>query len=218
MTVPKLLFRGTCAISVWTSYQRALAELRSAKNKPSGKNTVSSQIDRNMPAIRKCSPLYQERCIFVTGKMLEAFEYSRGYRILPSDRPNHIKIKNSIMIEYDLPLDPSYLPEAVINTLAPLSSISSMTPGAILIIDGEYLAREGYIPENYPYIRAVYCPWRAIRGILLVDQGMKNDQSDAEITGYVFRDGGIKREIIRHLRQIPYLSQSFLDLIQKSAP
>jgi hypothetical protein len=223
MTVPRLLFRGTCAISVWTSYQRALAEIKSAKNGSPGKKAIppQAQIDRYMLQIRKCGPLYREGRIWVTGEMLEAFKYSRGYRILPSNRdfpgPNRIILRNRPMSEFDLPLDPSYLPEAVIKTLAPLCSTSSMTPGAILIIDGEYLAREGFIPKSYPFIRPVYCPWRAIRGILLVDQGMENDKSDAGITGFIFRDSGIKREIIWHLRQIPNLSRSFLGLIRKSA-
>jgi hypothetical protein len=209
MATPKLLFRGTCAISVWTSYLRALAELKSAKNAPPRKKIIppQAQIDRHMLQILKCGPLYRESRISVTSGISEAFRYSLGYRIIPSDRglpgPARFMLRNREGWAVNFSLDPTYVPQAVINTLTPICSSPSSTPGAILAIDGEYLAREGFIPEGFSSAGAVYCPWRAVRGVLLVDQGTIGDNSDAKITGYIFRDGGIQQDIRWYLRTMP---------------
>lgn len=232
MNTPKLLFHGTCAVSVWASYRHALALVRTAKNDPEKARRyleatkAQEYFSRFGPAYPNTyandnNPTYPKVCL--CSSLFYPLGFSTGWeKQIPDDWKIHLMNGNGRRLH--LHCHPMTFgrddvhseierPKELVEILHPLAKIDILfgTPGAILLIDGDFMKINNLLcppRSGEEETTATYLPWRAIRGIFITYA--ENDFENNKIGGYIYRDNTVGQDIRDYLavNPSPYLFNS----------
>lgn len=232
MNTPKLLFHGTSAVSVWASYQRALVLLKTAKNEPDKFKRYLKVNNIHHNNYYKFGPAYpisfSSGSTHLTESLGDAYMFAMGWKRGEYNQ-NNLRMESRANQFFDIYCDPAipepiawrFLPSAqfespreITEVLYPLTlpGIRFQSPGAILIVDGIFMLKEGFLDPVYldtPFVdvRATYLPWRAIRGMFFTYGEIKN----GNICGYIYRDNTIAQDVRDYLAVILSLNQTLID-------
>ncbi|MFH1362209.1 MAG: hypothetical protein ABIH69_06110 [bacterium] len=223
--LPKLLFHGTAAISVYRSYREAQA-LKDEKLE--GRKLL---VNPNHPfhvhgALYPSNINYElEQKLCLADTLPIAFMYAAEWssaKILDGS----IQFINTIGGSFKLSISETDPFSPHLDDLAKLikrlicygsSKGHLFPPGAILVLDGKYLADHELLevlpPSIYynrdEYARVSYLPWRAIKGCLLVSP------YPTKITGFAGRNKGVLYDACQGMRAV-FFSEKFFGYLQKS--
>lgn len=219
MEASKLLFHGTAAISVWASYQHALMLRRAERKDPAALKNYLKAVNTEQlytahgPAYPG-EPYYRVRYRGVC--LVNSFSHAAYYCNWAKAEGDEgfVKFTNTLkhgfeITEYEFAvcLVPEYLSQSQVRRYGDQGYIQLVqglagaelpfkTPGAVPVVDKDYLLRhELLFPGNFPGkgeedCASNYLPWRAIKGVALVDYS----QSQFRISGFIARTARSKSD------------------------
>ena len=195
-----LLFHGTSAYSVWRSYRFAIAMIKLQNSAPIKRYLQETKSESLFTSFGPLFPSMSFNLNFtvrgrpcLTEDIKEASIFSMGYRMTPDEgRLNLINdMGRSINVsDYcDNVFGKSTKDVEDLHYSLIKSHSSFLTPGAILLINGKYMKENNLLlaPAGEEFKIAKCLPWRAIRGIIFVE--------NFSVTGFHPRDLKISTDL-----------------------
>ena len=202
MGVPKLLFHGTAALSVWKSYRKGQALRQLSQNDPRRLEKVLKGAKKR-DYYARFGPLYPDFGYYknwwrlcLTNSLRSAWGYARSWRSHPAPvEGRSIKFENSRLRNLNMSAEQDAagpLTQEVAELIRRLSFVKPpfFTPGAILLVDGPYLEDRGLLRlSGWEEYANCLLPWEAIRGVLMVDVPPK-----PKIASFLVKDRSVLRD------------------------
>jgi|GEM_PF-2088598 len=196
MRARNLYFHGTVAASVWMSYRngKIMEKLWKQKRRTARKILRARKAE---DYFSRFGPLYPNihyhdrhltyRGVCLTRAFSTAYLFAKDWRAFPDHRSQVTYFKGTRRFRLDARNLPPYdAVDSLVERFVELKKDSYYTPGAILVIDGDYLEQHDLLrPRRGEEAAIAGClPWAAVLGMLFVDN--KRDIRQSKVSSFLF--------------------------------